>query len=254
MATKATVAAAKLMKENMMKPNFITTTNNDAVPHMLFSHINEIYSGEATSVLADFPDQSIDLVVTDPPYLCGYKDRSKRTVTNDENADGVLPVYEHLYRVLKNNSYCISFYGWPALADFAKAWDAVGFKVVGQIVWPKPYVSKTNFMHYQHESAFLLAKGYPEKPTNPIDDIQPWEYTGNKVHPTEKAVSIITPLIQSFSKKGDVVLDPFLGSGTTAVAAALNDRQYIGIELEENYCAHARKRLEGVSRYLDERG
>ena len=82
-----------------------------------------------------------------------------------------------------------------------------------------------------------------------MDDVQPWEYTGNKAHPTEKAVSVITPLIESFSKRGDVVLDTFLGSGTTAVAAALSDRRYIGVELESSYCALARKRLAGVAKF-----
>jgi site-specific DNA-methyltransferase (adenine-specific) len=79
--------------------------------------------------------------------------------------------------------------------------------------------------------------------------VQPWEYSGNRLHPTEKAVSILTPLIESFSQPGDFVLDPFAGSGSTLVAAALTGRNAIGIELEEKYCTAARKRLTGATRF-----
>ncbi len=120
---------------------------------------------------------------------------------------------------------------------------------MGHIVWAKDYASRQGHTAFYHESAFVLVKGWPKKPENPISDVQPWSYTGNKAHPTEKAVSVIAPLIRAFSKPGDLVLDPFSGSGNTAVAAALNDRDYIGIELEERYCAHARKPLVGVQRF-----
>jgi DNA modification methylase len=79
--------------------------------------------------------------------------------------------------------------------------------------------------------------------------VRAWEYTGNKAHPTEKAVSILTPLIEAFSKPGDLVLDPFSGSGSTAVASLLSGRRYIGIELEDRYCLHARNRLAGAAKY-----
>ncbi len=83
-----------------------------------------------------------------------------------------------------------------------------------------------------HESAYVLAKGRPQKPARPLTDVQRWEYTGNKAHPTEKAVGILLPLIRSFSRPGDLVLDPFSGSGSTLVAAALSGRRYFGIDLE----------------------
>ncbi len=99
----------------------------------------------------------------------------------------------------------------------------------------------------------MLAKGQPQKPVAPVSSIQEWEYTGNKAHPTEKAVGILSPLVKAYSKPGDIVLDPFSGSGSTSVAAALAGRRYIGIELEGRYCTTARTRLEGVARYLDKR-
>jgi DNA modification methylase len=69
-------------------------------------------------------------------------------------------------------------------------------------------------------------------------------------HPTEKAISVVKPLIETFSPPGGLVLDPFSWSGSTAVAAALAGRLYLGIELEEKYCQVARKRLAGVERFL----
>lgn len=214
---------------------------------------NTIHCAEASALLSLMPDQSVDLVVTDPPYLCGYRDSKGRTVKNDtkDNADAVLSVFDEVYRVMKQDSYCISFYGWNSVAEFTARWKNLGFRVVGHFVWEKPYASKSGFAHYHHESAFLLAKGRPLQPYYKIKDVLPWQYTGNHSHPTEKPISAITPLIHSFSKPGDMVLDPFLGSGTTAVAAALAGRDYIGIELDGTHCRTARKRLTGVRRYAE---
>ena len=95
----------------------------------------------------------------------------------------------------------------------------------------------------------MLAKGKPQRPEKPLKDVQSWEYSGNRSHPTEKAVKVIAPLIQAYSNPGDLVLDPFAGSGTTAVAAALSGRDYLSIELEQKYCQLTEKRLAGVARY-----
>lgn len=213
--------------------------------------INQVLCGDALDVLKNFDANSVDLVVTDPPYLCNYTDKSNRTIANDNTDSNVLAVYDEIYRLMKPRSYLITFYGWEQIAAFSAAWQKAGFRVVGRFVWLKDYTSSgKGFMNYQHESAFLLTKGHPDRPKTLIDDVQPWVYSGNKVHPTEKSVDIITPLIKCFSDVGDVVLDPFLGSGSTAVAAALTNRSYIGVELEEHYCNCAQKRLAGVERYL----
>ena len=186
------------------------------------------------------------MVVTDPPYLCRYRDKTGRTVDNDDDPGAVSAVFDEIYRVMKPNSYCVSFNGWNAITDFGSNWGACGFRRIGHIVWPKKHASRSGHTQYRHESAFVLAKGFPPTPANPISDVQPWEYSGNRAHTTEKAVSVIAPLVTGFSKPGDLVLDPFCGSGTTAVAAALNGRDYIGIELEQRYCDIAQRRLSGV--------
>jgi site-specific DNA-methyltransferase (adenine-specific) len=214
--------------------------------------MNRIIHGDCTEVLKTLPDESVDFVLTDPPYLIRYTDRSGRTVKNDRGPEcaNILGAFSDIHRVLKPDSLCISFYGWNTVDVFFAAWKAAGFTPVEHIVWKKCYASSERFLKRTHEAAYVLAKGRPSLPSQPLDDVQPWEYTGNKAHPTEKAVSILTPLIEAFTAPGDVVLDPFSGSGSTAVAAALRRRRYLGIELEANYCRHAENRLAGVARHL----
>ena len=88
---------------------------------------------------------------------------------------------------------------------------------------------------YQHELAYVLAKGRPVSPREPIPDVLPWDNTGNRLHPSQKPVSALTPLIRAFSEPADVVLDPFCGSGSTLVAACAVGRAYVGIELAARY-------------------
>jgi site-specific DNA-methyltransferase (adenine-specific) len=200
-------------------------------------------------MLRSLPAESIDTVITDPPYLGRYRDRSGRTLANDDNPAAVVGVYAELYRVLKPNSFCVTFYGYCKLDAFVHAWTEAGFDTVGHMVWAKPYASSARFVRVMHESAYILAKGRPSKPTQPLADVQPWEYSGNVAHPTEKAISVLRPLVESFAPAGGVVLDPFAGSGSTLVAAALSGRRYVGIELEAKYCELARRRLAGVERF-----
>lgn len=210
---------------------------------------HSIIHGEAVQTLKGFKAGSIDLVVTDPPYLCNYRDRDGRKVRNDDNADGVLGVFPELYRVLKADSFAVVFCGWTAIDQFSRAWTEAGFRVGGHLVWGKDYVSNAKHVQYRHESAWLLTKGRPERQGKALHDLLEWTYSGNRHHPTEKAIEVVAPLTRSFSKPGDTVLDPFLGSGTTAVAAALAGRRAIGVELEEKYCTLAESRVAGAERY-----
>ncbi|HEX7930472.1 MAG TPA: DNA methyltransferase [Sphingomicrobium sp.] len=212
---------------------------------------NQIIHGEAEAELAKLEDQCIDLIITDPPYLVGYRDRTGRTIANDRNPDGVLPSIMQMYRVLKADRYAVLFCGWSAIAQFSAAWDAAGFRAVGHIMWAKDYASSSFHTHCRHESAWLLAKRRPAKPGAPVSDVMAWTYSGNRAHPTEKAVDILSPLVGAYSKPGDIVLDPFSGSGSTAVASALAGRRYLGIDVDERYCEHARRRLAGVHRRYD---
>lgn len=177
-----------------------------------------------------------------------YRDRAGRSIANDDDPASVVGAFTDIYRVLRPDTFCVSFYGWNSIGAFFDAWKHAGFSAIGHIVWHKGYASRRGFLNACHEQAYLLAKGRPAKPARPLDDVQPWEYSGNKAHPTEKAVSVLLPLIRAFSLPGDLILDPFSGSGSTLVAAALSGRGYCGIELEAKYVELARRRLAGVDR------
>lgn len=204
---------------------------------------NTVHQGDCREVLKRFAAESFDMALTDPPYLVGYRDRRGRTVANDDNAQDILRAFDGMYRVLKPNTVCISFYGWMHIDAFAAARRRAGFRVIGHIVWCKSYPSKVSALRYRHEPAYLLAKGYPAPPRQLLDDVRVWQYSGNQHHPTEKSVAILKPLIEAFSPAGGAVLDPFAGSGSTLLAALAAGRRYCGVELEAEHCATIRGRL-----------
>jgi adenine-specific DNA-methyltransferase len=204
---------------------------------------NTILHADCLKALPMLQDRSINFILTDPPYITRYRSRDGRTVANDDNDAWLKPAFAEMHRVLLNDSFCVSFYGWPMADKFMEAYRAAGFRVVGHLMFPKTYASSTRYLRYQHESAHLLAKGNPAQLQKPIGDVIPWRYTGNKLHPTQKPVEALTPLIESFSSPGDIVLDPFSGSGSSLMAAKQLGRSFIGIELDKTYHTIAQRRL-----------
>lgn len=145
--------------------------------------------------------------------------------------------------MLRHNRVCVSFYGWSQADRFLTAWRAAGFRPIAHLVFVKRYSSATRFVRYQHEQAYVLAKGWPANPREPIGDVLTWEYSGNRLHPSQKPVSVFASLIRAFSQRDELVLDPFCGSGSSLVAAREAGRAYIGVELTERYHRIASDRL-----------
>jgi DNA modification methylase len=212
------------------------------------SSINTIVNGDCIEVMRQLPAQSVDFVLTDPPYLVNYRDRTGRSVQNDagNHSSWLKPAFAQAYQVLKQDRLMLSFYGWTRAHRFIDAWEEAGFRLVGHMVFVKRHISKTRFVRYQHEQAYLLAKGKPPLPRQPISDVQRFEYTGNGLHPTQKPVSTLAPIIQAFTQPDDLVLDCFCGSGSTCAAALLTGRRYLGIELDAEYFLSASARMERV--------
>ena len=156
------------------------------------------------------------------------------------------PAFSELHRVLADDTFAVSFYGWPHADRFIAAWRAAGFRIAGHLVFPKRYTSGTRLLRYQHECAYLLAKGDPQKPAYAIGDVIDWTYSGNRLHPTQKPLPVLLPLVETFSTPGGLVLDPFAGSGSSLLAAKMLGRAYLGIELDADYHAIAKQRLEGA--------
>ena len=134
-------------------------------------HRNCILQGDCLSILPTLPAHSVDFILTDPPYITRYKSRDGRTVPNDDNDRWLKPAFAEMHRVLANNSFAVSFYGWPHADKFLQAYRAAGFRVVGHFTFPKRYTSSSRFVRYQHECAHLLAKGNPRCPEHTIGDV-----------------------------------------------------------------------------------
>lgn len=147
--------------------------------------------GNCIDVMALIPDNAIDFILTDPPYLVGFRDRFGRTIAGDKTDEWLQPACNEMYRVLKKDALMVSFYGWHRIDRFMAAWKRAGFSVAGHLVFTKNYTSKSAYVAYRHECAYILAKGSPARPRNPLPDVLGWKYSGNRHHPTEKPVTVL---------------------------------------------------------------
>jgi site-specific DNA-methyltransferase (adenine-specific) len=208
--------------------------------------INQFYHGDCCDVLKAVPDETVDFILTDPPYLTDYTARDGRKIKGDKSGDWLAPAFQEMHRVLKENHFCISFYGWAKVDVFFRAWKKAGFRPVGHLVFIKQYNSanKKTILRFHHEQAYLLVKGKPYDTNFPVTDVLSFTYTGNHLHPCEKSLQPLRRLIGAFTQVGDLVLDPLAGSGSTLLAAWQMERNYLGIELDPDYYAITRQRLE----------
>ena len=127
-----------------------------------------ILHGNSLNILPALLPASIDFILTDPPYIAHYTDRSGRSGRNDDTAAWLKPAYAEMFRVLKRDAFTISFYGWPKADLFLAAWKSAGFRIAGHMVFRKPYTSRRAFLQYRHEQAYLLVKGRPAYPDAPL--------------------------------------------------------------------------------------
>jgi site-specific DNA-methyltransferase (adenine-specific) len=156
----------------------------------------------------------------------------------------------HFYRVLKPGGTCIVFFDLWKITPLKDQLESAKFKQIRFIEWlktnPQPINSKVNYLTNCREIALLGIK--KSKPTfNSSYDKAVYEYPiqggKDRFHPTQKNTKMFEELIEKHSNEGDVVLDPFLGSGTTAVAASATGRKFIGCELDEEYFTKAMARI-----------
>lgn len=223
---------------------------------------NVIYKQDCLTGLANIPDDSIDLIFTDPPYyqyragnLKGLKNH-KDVVTEfkfdgfeseEHYLDFMTKVIEQLYRVCKEGA---SGYMWcddDYVSYLNRIIEKVGFKFRKVIHWhktnPFPAISSRKMFANSMEICIHFSKGSPKtwnfKGVNEMHNFIEAPICMGKertAHETQKPLKVCTPFIEISSNEGDIVLDPFMGSGTTAIASLLNDRKFIGFELEEKYC------------------
>jgi site-specific DNA-methyltransferase (adenine-specific) len=204
---------------------------------------NTVLHGDCCELMRDLPASCVDLVLTDPPYLIDYRSRSGESVRNDDNNRWLKPAFAEVGRVMRPGGFCVSFYGWQAADQFIDAWRAAGLRIAGHLVFRKPYASSVRYLAHHHEQAYLLTKGRAVPPPFPLPDTFGWDYTGNRLHPTQKPLRVLKPLVRTFCPEGGLVLDPFCGSGSTLVAARDSHRAYLGMDIEQRHCRTALRRL-----------
>jgi site-specific DNA-methyltransferase (adenine-specific) len=204
-----------------------------------------IYHGDCLDLLRWIRSESIDMIVTDPPYCCAYRGRDARyaPMAND-TGDGwwIVPAYAEMYRVLKPDSFCVTYYGWPEVVLFAQGWTKAGFRPVSHLLFHKERMGLGHITRSVHETAFVLAKGNP-KPAHVLPDVLPSPLEKPNGHPTPKPVSVLRRIISAFAPPNACVLDPFLGSGSVLRAAKDLGCCGIGMEIEEKWCELAASRM-----------
>ena len=213
---------------------------------------------------------SIDLALIDPPYEVSRdtnfqtgeatgKDTDRFRVSMDFGDwdfgfTGLDIAISEIYRVLKKGGTLICFYDIWKLTKLRKYFDKAEFKQIRLIEWlktnPVPLNSKTNYLTNAREIAVLGVKG--SKPTfhSEYDNgiyRYPICHDKGRFHPTQKPLALIEDLIIKHSNEGDLVLDCFLGSGTTAIVAYNQSRNFIGCELSETYYKKTIARLKELN-------
>ena len=219
--------------------------------------------------LREVDSNSVSLVLIDPPYeisrstnfaSCEAKgsDTDRFRISMDFGSwdvrfDGLSDVIKECFRVLKENGTMICFYDIWKISILRKYFDDAGFKQIRFIEWvktnPVPLNSKVNYLTNAREIALVGVK--TGKPTfNSEYDNGIYRYPicheRGRFHPTQKPVELIEALIKKHSNKGDIVLDCFSGSASTAVAAHNQGRDFIGCELSDEYYHKSIERLEAL--------
>jgi|TARA_R110000824_G_scaffold49572_1_gene139174 DNA modification methylase len=239
----------------------------------------ELKQQDAYEFLQEIPSDSIDLILTDPPYEIskpsGFIDsltkpdgspQSERTLRRfgisldfgewDKKALNLLPYIQEMYRILKPSGTMIMFYDIWKITPLKNMMEASKFKQLRYIEWvktnPVPINSKINYLTNSREIALTAVK--KSKPTfNSQYDNGIYKYPiyhgKDRFHPTQKSLKLFEDLIQKHSNENDTVLDCFLGSGTTAVAALRTKRNFTGCEIDNGTYIKMKERVE---KYEDE--
>ena len=113
---------------------------------------------------------------------------------------------------MKADTFAVTFYGWPHADLFVGLFKAPGFRLVSHLAFVKNVWGLGRFTRGQHETAYLLAKGNPRIPEHGISDVIEWQRESDALHPNQKPITALSPLISAYAPEGGVVLDPFMAA------------------------------------------
>lgn len=237
---------------------------------------NIIINKDCITGMKAVPDHAVDLIITDPPFAINFKtkrgnyNRDVRCVLEGYNEITPEMYYtftcdwiEQAYRVLKESGSMFVFSGWTNLRDVLNALYNVGFHTVNHIVWKYQFgpVTKKKFVtsHYHciyvcknnSERSFYHNSRFQDGKSRYKDMEDVWiinrEYWRKQVKtPTKLPSEIVKKILQYTSQEGDLVLDPFLGSGQVALVSKKMRRRYLGFEIVKAYIDFAQKRIDEI--------
>lgn len=214
-----------------------------------------LYNNDCMAIMKQMPDESIDLIVTDPPYRCtarggsgnmgGYwtNSNAKSGVIFQQNDISPKLYMPQFYRILKDGTHCYIMINHVNLIEMLNTATACGFKFIKSLIWNKNKQICGRFYMNCFEYILMFRKGTsrdinnfstPDILTIPVNKMK--DADGNNLHDTEKPVALMKILIENSSNKGQTVFEPFAGIGTTLVASDELERKAIGCELDEKYC------------------
>lgn len=210
----------------------------------------QLFKGDCLEIMKDIPDNSIDLVVTDPPYginLTPQRESGKfknTKVKNDDNLDWLPQFTEEIYRISKN-VVCV-FCGWQNIDKFKIEFEKK-FTVKNVLVWNKDWFGMGNNYRPNYELILLLCKTNVKTKSKNKSNILTYRRLAPQkmIHSCEKPLGILEDLICELSEENDIILDCFMGSGSTGEACIRTNRNFIGIEQDDKYFELAYNRING---------
>lgn len=235
--------------------------------YQLMIELDYIYNEDCLEGMKRIPDGSVDLIVTDPPYkltprgatgtMSGYwtNDATKKGRVFEHNDVEVEEYLPEFFRILKDNSHCYVMCNNLNLSHFFEVIKKSGFHFVKLLVWDKQNKICGTYYMGQIEFIFLLRKGKDKHINNcGTSDLLSFannrdkDKNGNNIHDSQKPIALMQTFISNSSDIGGIVLDPFMGSGTTAIACIKEKRHFIGFELNKEYFDKACKRIDNELR------
>lgn len=218
----------------------------------------KLYNGDCLEIMKEIPDKSIDLILTDPPYELDthgggnrkqWKNIHNNFIKNLSYGFNYNLIFEEFLRVCKIPNI-LMFCSNKQISKIMSWFENKKLSVTLLCWYKEGYVPFANGKYKSDVEFIIFIRGKNAHFNNKIDVSQKskilidnWRIN-NKLHPTQKSIEVITHLLNLHSYENDLVFDPFMGSGTTGVAAVNTNRDFIGIELDKNYFEIAKKRIE----------
>ncbi len=210
----------------------------------------QLYLGDCLDVMDKLINEGVpvDCLITDPPYGMSYKSPSElhKVIHNDDNLDWLEPFARKAYDLLSDNAHGYVFCSHHHVERFKTTLSSV-FDYKNILIWEKNTVGLNDFLtNYgpKYEMIIYFSKGKRYLNGKREPNIFRYIKPKNELHPTQKPVDLIEYLISKSTHKGELILDPFMGSGTTGVAAKRLHRRFIGIEIDQAYFSIAKNRIE----------